>query len=306
MTTFNLTNNNNNNNNNTLDNLRTLALSWLNNNDNKARMQIIEYFKTLSYSNKTKARKETTLSYLGSVNSSSKIEKNKKLNYDTFILYLLPHSQSGYNTCSKASEGCVKACLNESGRVILDSKNNILVSRLLKTLLFYANRNYFNSWIFAEIETAKNKSKKTNTNFSVRLNGTSDLNLILFKKDNKNVLEYFSNIQFYDYTKVFNRLDKLSQYKNYHLTFSHSGENNNECKQAIEKGYNIAIPFLKELPKTFNNLEVINADETDLRFLDKNNVICGLKVKRVKGGKKAIQYAIKKGFVVDSNKQNKF
>ena len=41
--------------------------------------------------NRSQAKKLTNLSYLGSVNSSAKIVKGLKKNYNTFILYLQPH-----------------------------------------------------------------------------------------------------------------------------------------------------------------------------------------------------------------------
>ena len=171
----------------------------------------------------------------------------------------------------------------------------------MKTWLFYANREFFSQWAFAEIESAAKKAKREGFNFSVRLNGTSDLSLELFKVGEKNVLEAFPTIQFYDYTKVYNRLDRMKKYKNYHLTFSYSGENLNECLKAIAKGYNVAIPFLvrknKSLPSEFLGFEVEDADKTDLRFLDTKR-IAALRVKITKD-KSAIEYAVKKGFVID-------
>ena len=39
---------------------------------------------------------------------------------------------------------------------------------------------------------------------------------------------------------------------------------------------NIAVVFRGELPKTYKGIEVVNGDETDLRFLDGKNKIVGL------------------------------
>ena len=265
------------------------------------RTQIKDLYKGLTFKTKSQASKVTDISYLGSVNSSAKIVKNIEKNYETYIVYLAPHTMSGHNTCAKASEGCISACLNTSGRVIMDKKKDtILSARLLRTLLFYSNREFFNKWLFAEIESSKNLAEKKGHEFSVRLNGTSDLSTKLFNVDAVNVLDKFSTVQFYDYTKVFNRLDKESR-NNYHLTFSYSGENFSEVLQALHKGYNVAVPFVvtkdKPLPKEFLGHEVGDADETDLRFLDTLR-IAGLKVKRVRD-KKAQKIAIDKGFVID-------
>lgn len=265
------------------------------------RNEIKELAKGLTFTSMGKAKRDTGLSYLGSVNSSAKIVKNAKKNYDTYIVYLAPHTMSGHNTCAKASEGCIEACLNTSGRVKMDVDNNILTARLLKTLVFYGNREFYNQWLFAEIASAKKRAEKKGHNFSVRLNGTSDLSPKLFKVNGVNVLDTFKDTQFYDYTKVFNRMEMAKG--NYHLTFSYSGDNMSEVEKALEMGYNVAVPFLvdknKALPTEFLGHEVGDADETDLRFLDKLR-IAGLRVKITKD-KKAIQTAVDKGFVINPN-----
>ena len=195
---------------------------------NALRVEAMNQMKGLEFETMGKAKKQIGLSYLGSINSSAKIVKNAKKNYDTYIVYLAPYNTSGHNTCAKASEGCVKACLNTSGRVKMDVENNILTARLIKTWLFYANREFYSKWVFAEIKSAKTRSASKGHKFSVRLNGTSDLSLETIKVDGTNVLEAFKGVQFYDYTKVFNRLERMKKYDNYHLTFSYSGENMDE------------------------------------------------------------------------------
>jgi hypothetical protein len=133
------------------------------------------------------------------------------------------------------------------------------------------------------------------------LNGTSDLSPKLFNVDKVNVLDKFKDVQFYDYTKVANRMPMAKG--NYHLTFSYSGDNMNEVVQALDNGYNVAVPFLvnksKALPNEFLGHEVGDADETDLRFLDTLR-IAGLRVKITKD-KSAVTTAVEKGFVIDPN-----
>jgi len=285
--------------------VKSLAKELLNT-TNKAmqvalRNEIKDEFKNLEFKTIGGAKRQTSLSYLGSVNSSAKIVKNAKKNYDTYIVYLAPHTMSGHNTCAMASEGCIEACLNTSGRVKMDVDNNILTARLLKTLLFYGNREFYNQWLFAEIESHRIKAEKKGHKFSVRLNGTSDLSPKLFNVNGVNVLDKFSNTMFYDYTKIFNRMNMTSE--NYHLTFSFSGSNMNEVVQALDQGYNVAVPFLvgknDALPNEFLGFDVSDADETDLRFLDTLR-IAGLRVKTTKD-RSAIQTAVDKGFVIDPN-----
>ena len=41
-------------------------------------------------------------------------------------------------------------------------------------------------------------------------------------------------------------------------------------------GGNVAVVFRNQLPKTWQGYEVINGDENDLRFLDKQGVVVSL------------------------------
>jgi len=67
----------------------------------------------------------------------------------------------------------------------------------------------------------------------------------------------------------------------------------------LSKGYNVAMVFNK-LPETYNGYRVVNGDETDLRFLDEQGVIVGLKYKYNTGreGKVANELARTSGFVI--------
>ena len=44
----------------------------------------------------------------------------------------------------------------------------------------------------------------------------------------------------------------------------------------LQMGGNVAVVFRDRLPKTWKGHEVINGDESDLRFRDKQGVIVGL------------------------------
>ena len=69
-----------------------------------------------------------------------------------------------------------------------------------------------------------------------------------------------------------------------------------ECINALAAGFNVAMVFEKQLPATFAGYTVINADDSDLRYMDEKNVICGLTFKRVRGKKDISQspFVIKK------------
>ncbi len=214
-----------------------------------------------------------------------KIEKGVKKGFLTWILHLAPHTLSGYNVCPMA-DGCQIPCLNLAGRGGMFKKgentNIIQKSRIRKTKQFFEDRNTFMNQLVREISNGIKYANKHNLIPVFRLNGTSDIawekiRVTYNGAEYRNIMEAFPNIQFYDYTKIYNR--KVPS--NYYLTFSRSANNELNVIKAMQSGYNIAVVFdnKKPMPEYYMGRKVINADETDLRFLDEKNVICGLKAK---------------------------
>jgi len=219
-----------------------------------------------------------------------KILKGIKSGYNTYIMHLAPYTLSGHNTCPKATEGCIKSCLNTAGRGGMFKKgeftNTIQQARIRKTQLFYDNRTEFMSLLVKDIKLAIKQSNRLDLIPVIRLNGTSDISfekygLVVDGIEYNNIFEVFPDIQFYDYTKVLGR--KVNAISNYHLTFSAADGNDNDVYAAINQGYNIATVFgLKKtepMPEYYNGLPVFNGDESDLRFLDPKGVIVGLYAK---------------------------
>lgn len=224
-------------------------------------------------------------SYIGGVNLTAKIAKGEKINMATYAIYFAPYKLSGYNVCSKATIECIMGCLNTSGRVKMDAKNIIVTARTNRTIAFYEQREKFMNLLIAEISRYKKWAASKGMDFSVRLNGTSDLSPEIFKAFGQNVLELFPDVQFYDYTKVANRVRLTEKYKNYHLTFSYTGANWNESEMALKNGVNTAVIFDvkrgKALPETFNGYKVIDGDISDYRPYDEKGVIVGLRWKHI-------------------------
>jgi hypothetical protein len=240
---------------------------------------------TMVFTNISQAKKSTGLSYLGSVASSSKIAKGLKYNEMTYILYLAPAEQSGYNTCPMSTEECRTACLTESGHNRIDvKKNNINKARIKKTKLFFEHRDFFMGWLVTEIEKAKYNAEQLGYRFSVRINGTSDIDLTTFKLNGKNILELFDDVMFYDYTKVAKRFRMLDKYPNYDLTYSFSGHNMLQSLDLLNSGKGrVAMVFEgKQLPISFMGYKVIDGDAYDMRYMDEQGVIVGLKFKKVR------------------------
>ena len=75
----------------------------------------------VKFVNRSRATALTKLTYLGGVNTSSKIAKGLKEDYNTYVLYLKPYKNLFGNTCPKAVT-CVDSCLDTSGRVKMDIK----------------------------------------------------------------------------------------------------------------------------------------------------------------------------------------
>lgn len=236
-------------------------------------------FKTIS-----EAKKQTGLSYLGSVAPSSKIAKGLKYNEATYIIYLAPAETSGYNVCPMSTEECRKACLAESGHNRIDVHNRINKARIKKTKLLFEEREFFMEWLIAEIESARKTAEKKGMRFSVRLNGTSDISPVQFNFEGKNILEIFPDIQFYDYSKVARRFELTEKYDNYDLTFSYSGKNAVESFAILgENKGRVAMVFdCKTLPETYMGFQVVDGDKYDMRYLDPKSVIVGLRFKKVR------------------------
>ena len=234
------------------------------------------------YKNKAQAKRETSLSYLGGINTSSKIAKGLKYDEMTYILYLAPADLSGYEVCPMRSKECTAACLHESGHNRIDIHENVInKARITKTKLFFENRPFFMGWLVDEIRSAQSKAIAAGKSFSVRLNGTSDLSPEQFHLDGKNILEIFPEVQFYDYTKVYNRTRLTKKYSNYDLTFSYSGTNAVQCQDALLENIRVAVVFEK-VPEQFWGRLVIDGDAYDMRYQDQSGVIVGLKYKKVR------------------------
>lgn len=241
----------------------------------------------MEYKNQSQAKRVTGLSYLGMVNNSTKHEKAYSYQEMVYTLYLAPAKMSGYEVCPMRSEECTKLCLNESGRNRIDvHENKINKSRIKKTKLFFEDRQFFMLWMIDEIKQAKSEAEKSGFNFSIRLNNTSDISpesFYLKCEDgvNRNILQLFPDVQFYDYTKVPNRMTLKQKYPNYDLTFSYSGSNIEDCFKMLENEVRVAMVF-KEVPDEFMGYSVISGDDYDMRYKDPKDVIIGLKYKKTR------------------------
>ena len=212
------------------------------------------------------------------VSTNYKTIKSEKLGVLTGIIYMSPYKLSGKNVCPGASAGCAAACLNTAGR---GAMNVVQTARLKKTNRFFQDRQQFLWDLVNEISALRRKAKAKGMKAAVRLNGTSDLPYERYKirDTGKNIMQLFPDVQFYDYTKLENRIVGQQLPANYHLTFSRAEDNDHKLEAVLEHT-SAAVVFSGELPETWRGYPVIDGDEHDARFTDAGaGVIIGLTAK---------------------------
>lgn len=255
------------------------------------------------------AKKQTGLSYLGNINSSSKMIKNQKVsgNY-TYAIYLAPSTESGYDVCSHSTPECRLGCLATSGRAkveILSDISRIKNARITKTRLFIEEQEFFMNWIVAEMKHYQKLAESDGFDFSVRLNATSDIDWAKVKLNGQNLFEMFPTVQFYDYTKNFMKFENIAP--NYQLTFSYSGRNEFTALKLLNEKHNVAVVFdinkKSPLPTTFMGFPVVDGDLTDFRPNDGIGVIVGLRWKHIANKENNLQIRNSR-FVVKSDNPN--
>jgi hypothetical protein len=208
--------------------------------------------------------------------ANAKIRKGEKIGFKTFGIHLAPANLSGFNVCKDASAGCAASCLNTAG---MGAFSNVQRARIEKTRLFFKDKAVFLSQLIKEITAAVKSAEKQNLTAVFRLNLTSDLPWEKIKLNGKSVFDLFPQVTFYDYTKSPERMTAFlsgDMPKNYHLTFSKSETNGAIAESILKSGGNVAMVFRKSLPSKWLGAEVVNGDETDLRFLDGAGKIVGL------------------------------
>jgi hypothetical protein len=241
---------------------------------------------------------------LGSTNLlgvNPKVEKGVGAGYATSILHLSPSDLSGYQTCPYATAGCRAACLNSAGQggtftkcgnvadQIRDTATNkVQAARIKRTRLFFEDRPAFMALLVHETRLAIERAARVGLVPVFRFNGTSDIRwerigLTVEGQQFRNIMALFPHVIFYDYTK--NPL-RVKLPANYHLTFSLAESNLDAALQFLATGRgNVAVVFRangrkhEPLPASWRGFEVIDADETDLRFNDKPGTIAGLRCK---------------------------
>lgn len=223
--------------------------------------------------------------------NNAKTVKGDGDQYETAIMYLAPFTMAGAgNVCAMAERAkCHEGCLNTAGR---GAMNSVQRARVAKTLRYMQDRSGFMAQLVEDLSKFSAYCARKGVKPCVRLNGTSD---IMWEKGHpvtrimpcpildgstvpvryNSVMEAFPEIQFYDYTKIYTRVDKPMP-RNYALTLSYSGANADYAKavgfRVETKAANMAVVF-RSRQLVLEALErnpglYIDGDQTDMRFLD--------------------------------------
>lgn len=196
-----------------------------------------------------------------------KTQKNLKLGIATAVLHLLPAKLSGHNLCPKATLGCSGPCLHTSGNPAHQKGKD--AARLKRSLAYIQATSEFFEKLEKEMIDFASKANDAGYTPSFRLNGTSDVPRIPLA-----IARKFPNWQFSDYTKILATLKLADRPENYHLTFSRSESNWDECLEAFALGFNVAAVVdsditddeLRDYLKLDSTIEIIDGDEHDATF----------------------------------------
>lgn len=219
--------------------------------------------------------------------SNAKTVKGEPHGFLTYALYLAPATTiPGHNLCPRATDGCSKSCIFTAG---MGRFTYVQEARIRRTLEYLNNQGRFFLRLQYEIQRAEREAERRGLRLALRLNATSDQPEIA-----RRMARLFPKTQLYDYSKLPRPWTRTLP--NYHLTFSRSENNWEDCLKALAHGINVAVVFDRTrhqpLPSTWQGFRVIDGDLHDLRFRDPAGVIVGLRAK----GEGRYDYT---GFVVE-------
>lgn len=186
--------------------------------------------------------------------------------------------------------GCVGACLGtQSGHGVMPWTQELRIRKTQRLFTSEPGRKSFLNDVDQDIMAVSKKAEKIGMVPSFRLNGTSDIDYTqkrYWPEEDKSFFDKYPNINFYDYTKSFGMMQRYLRGNmpgNYHLTYSYTGYNWENCTWVLKAGGNVAIAFrIKSTdakPLKFDGWECIDGDESDVRFDDKPSTIVALSAK---------------------------
>jgi hypothetical protein len=230
--------------------------------------------------------------------SQYKLDKSKARGWKTVGLNLSPATEAGLvlgktlpTMCAMAGT-CADVCLAKTGMNVFPAS---VKARARRTQEYMTDYKGFVAKVDKEIKALA----KTHKKLAVRPNLLSDRPGLAHSLANLN-----PTVQFYDYTKL--PVPRRRVLDNYHLTYSVSEKTTKaDLAHCLQFGINMAVVFNVrrdgKLPAKLKVqgkwLRVVDGDKDDLRFLDPEGVVVGL---RWKGSNARMAEGVKGGFVHDA------
>lgn len=215
------------------------------------------------------------------LNENGKTKKSTGEGVHTLGLALAPHTTNGlkdFNTCPRASSECRANCLGTEAGGNRQFPDTALSSKIAKTHALAMHPEHFARVLDHEISKHSKKARKAGYIPGVRLNVDSD---IAWEHHAGHIMKRHPETQFYDYTKMHNRVGHPNLPKNYHLTLSHTGtghaeSNDKHVVHALERGHGVAMVYRRDSKapkathvedvKTGKRYPIMNGDDDDNTF----------------------------------------
>ena len=213
---------------------------------------------------------------------SAKAIKADKFGYLNGISYAAPAKTAGAgDMCCDSTPGCRGLCIGEhAGRAAISKPGEVspvMQSRIRKTRFFMSDPQAYINEACHHIERLERRAEVLDKLLCIRMNGSTDTpyeRLKIEARGGLSIYEVFEHLQFVEYTKRFERLGNVPS--NVHLTFSRSELNESHCREALARGFNVAVIFAGTFPTHYLGYPVIDGRLHDLRHLDPEPVIVGL------------------------------
>lgn len=265
---------------------------------------------------------------------NAKLSKGLKHKWVMEGISLLPHTLAAVgDLCPYRSPACTVNCLNKSGWTELSDymKRNLIIEvRQHRSLLFYHYPDVF--FMRLVVRLTQRLNDVGIGRYAFRPNIFSDISwedLHFFNPWARDEETLIGSVeaQFYDYTKNPVRYQRFlfgDFPKTYHLTYSLSEVNALYAFYALAHGGSVAVVFDAEppmyvrprpaepLPDTFCGYRVIDGDESDLRFQDREmfgipegGFVVGLRLKGRKHRQRHFamkEKGVESGFIFDARK----
>lgn len=238
------------------------------------------------------------------IGSNTKLAKQSGKKYLIAGLSLAPHRRGPQNVCPEAGY-CSAVCnLWFSGRTVTRPVREAMIRR---SQALWEDPQAFRKNLEKDLDRLYRQATSQGLIPLFRPNVASDL-------DWSALASSFSDLQFYDYTKVRSRLHAVRKGAwpaNYQLTYSANERSHHRTIGAhLRAGHNVAAVYdtdyfpcvgrIGKLPESWRfdgrDWPVIDGDRHDIRLTeeDGSGVVVGL---RFKGSRRLLDEAIRKGFV---------